>query len=387
MRYNSIAVISTDYPAINHPVYVFVEQLTHAFVDMGGNVSVVAPQSITRHLFRGVPLMPKVSEGKTSMGHTYKIYRPYYISLGNCSGILAELVSFIRKRSIRRVLKLLNVDILYGHFWDNVLPVLDYAREKKIPLFAVCGEGDDALEELDARLTKARRQQIRETVNGVISVSSENKRKCIDYGLTDEAHVQVFPNCVNTDIFKPQDVSRLKKELGIGPEDFTVAFVGGFIHRKGAKRLSDAISSLNDPHIKSIFIGKPFAGDCAEPDCAGIVFKGALNHEDIPSYLNCADIFVLPTLKEGCCNAIVEALSTGLPVISSNGAFNDDIIDENNSIRVDPMDIAQIAAAIKKMKDDKLFFQRLKQNIACNHHQYSINGRARRILDFIVKHV
>lgn len=383
---NRIAVITSDFPAPGHPSFIFVEQLVNAMVDLEESITVITPQSITRHILRGVPKMPKMSYGYTSGGNRYEIYRPYYISLGNSPKIISNCLSIIRNRAIINILKSKKVDVLYAHFWENALPIYRYARQFRLPLFVACGEGDDALENLHNSLSPQKRNDIRESINGVISVSSENKRKCLAYNLINSERIDVFPNCVNTELFKPSDNTDLKKKLGIGDEDFTVAFVGGFIHRKGAKRLSDAISSLNDRHIKSIFIGKPFVGDCEIPDCKGIVFKGSLNHDEIPAYLNCADVFVLPTLKEGCCNAIVEALSIGLPVISSNGSFNDDIIDESNSIRVDPMDVNAIASAIKKMKEDKSFADILRNNIREKRVQYSIKGRASRILDFINKY-
>ena len=67
-----------------------------------------------------------------------------------------------------------------------------------------------------------------------------NKRKCIDFKLAQQDNIEVFPNCVNTDIFHKMDVSDLKQELGISNEDFVIVFVGGFIPRKGPDRIAQA---------------------------------------------------------------------------------------------------------------------------------------------------
>ena len=160
-----------------------------------------------------------------------------------------------------------------------------------------------------------------------------------------------------------------------------------YIAKEGSKRLPDAITSLNDKHIKSIFIGKPFANDCAEPNCDGIVFKGVVEHDDIPQYLNCADVFVLPTLKDGCCNAIVEALATCKPVISSNGSFNDDILNDKNSIRINPMSVEEIANAIKTLKTSPGTMQSIIDYLTSYRVNYSIEGRARNIINFINRQI
>ena len=158
-----------------------------------------------------------------------------------------------------------------------------------------------------------------------------------------------------------------------------------FSSRKGPDRIAKAVTLLNDPQIKVMFIGKKFAGYEYNFDCPGILHKGSVEHDLLPKYLNCADVFVLPTQKEGCCNAIVEALAIGLPVISSDGAFNDDILDENNSIRINPDDVDAIAAAIKKIRDDSGLRNKMIEYSLSRHSEYSIEGRAKRIIDFIEK--
>lgn len=382
-----IVLIADDYPSEGNPSFVFVEQLVNTMVDLGVNVTVIAPQSVTKSIVRGVEKRPKLSIISTPGGNKYKLHRPYFISTGNHLKKIQPLLHKIRNRGILNIIKRERFDAIYCHFWHNTKPVYKYALRNKIPLFVACGEGDDAMENMHKNLTHEQRTNIHNAMTGVISVSRENKRKSIEFGLIDKEDVEVFPNCVNTDIFKPTDVSYLKQKLGIDANDFTIAFVGRFIHRKGSKRLSDAIRSLNDKSIKSIFIGESFVNDCKEPDCDGIVFKGALEHDDIPQYLNCADIFVLPTLKEGCSNAIVEALATCKPVISSDGAFNDDILDDNNSIRVNPLSVDEIAMAIRTLKDCPEKRIKMVEYLGKYRTNYSITGRTQNIINFINRQI
>lgn len=381
-----MVVVAGDYPASGHMMLVFVQQLVHAMIEHGVKITVVAPQSIIHSVAHIKPPLPKKSTGVTGNGIVYDIYRPYILSLGNYS-FLKKTIRWINNYILSKLLKKIEPNILYCHFWSSVQLVTRYAKLYSPPLFVACGEGDNALEDMVKQSSLNELTSLRSLVNGVVSVSSENKRKCVAFHLTDSDRIIVLPNCVDTELFKKRDAKFLKRELNLKENDFVLAFVGGFIPRKGPDRVAEAIKLIGDPSIKSIFIGRPFSGYPFDFDCPGIVFKGMVDHERIPEYLSCADVFVLPTQKEGCSNAIVEALSMGLPVISSDGPFNDDILDVNNSIRVDPNNIQEIANAIIKLRDDKGLRDRMSATSLSRNNNYSVMGRAERIINFISLHI
>lgn len=383
---NKISVIAGDYPAEGHQMLVFVQQLVHAMIDLGQEVTVVAPQSIIHAIMHRQKLLPRRSIGTTELGHKYDIFRPITLSFGKAR-LLTKISSWYNRLIITSKVSSLNSDIIYSHFWSSALPIYKYALQHNIPLFVACGEGDNALENMVSSMPKEELNVLASSVTGVVSVSSENKRKCVSFGLAKDEDIDVFPNCVNTSIFHKMDVSGFKQQLGIKDDDFVIGFVGGFIPRKGPDRIAQAITKLNDPHIKVMFIGKPFSGYPYDFDCPGIIHKGPLDHDMLPKYINCSDVFVMPTQKEGCCNAIVEALAMGIPVISSDGAFNDDILNEKNSIRLDPNDVDAIAAAIKLLKDNPSLRKKMSEYSLSKHDEYSISGRAMRILNFIHRQV
>ena len=380
----SITVVTSNYPAPGHAANVFVQQLVHAMIEQGVKVTVIAYQSIVHSFVHKVKPLPKYSKGRTDDGEEYDIYRPYTFSSGNMN---LGVIKWLNKKIITSIVKKVGGDVIYCHFWSSALHVYEYALAKELPLFVACGEGDNALEDMIGAMSKDELNNLAKSVTGVVSVSSENKRKCIDFGLVNAHDIDVFPNCVNTTVFHKMDVSVMRQKLGLKKDDFVICFVGGFVPRKGPDRLAQAISKLNDPHVKVMFIGKPFPGYAYDFDCPGIIHKGALDHERLPLYVNCADVFVLPTQKEGCCNAIVEALAMGLPVISSVGAFNDDILDDKNSIRVDPDNVDEIAEAIKTLRDNPKLRKSMSEYSLSRHEEYAIQGRAKRILSFINKQV
>lgn len=378
-----LCVLTSGYPSKGRFVFVFVEQLVNALVDLGVEVSVVAPQSLTQCLFRKIPVLPQKQVHYTSQSRQYDVYRPYSISFGNGKKLLYKLVSRFNSRRLTSCVDLVKPDVLYAHFFVNACKLVDYALQNQKPLFVACGEGDNALEELVATISADEKSKLTRAIKGVISVSSENKRKCVEYGLVPEDRIVVLPNAVDTNVFHPMSKNyELRTELHVTQEDFLLLFVGSFIPRKGSGILAKAINQIHDEHIKIIFAGKTMAGDEDDPVCDGIVYKGPIPHDQLPQYYAAADAFVLPTQKEGCCNAIVEALAMGIPVISSNGAFNDDILDETNSIQIDPLNVNEIAAAILKMKNDQVFYNQLRNNLLTKT-TLSITKRAESVLGFI----
>lgn len=378
-----ICIIATDYPSKGRPSFVFVEQLVNQLLEHGVEVVVVAPQSLTHALIHKKALRPNKSWVNSLNGIKYKVYRPYHLSVGDNYPKVTWCLNYLKSASIEKIVKKEQPDVLYAHFWENAEVIDGIVRKYKLPLFVACGEGDNAIEMMIDRMTECRIEELAASVMGVISVSTENKRKCIEYGLCRDDNVVVLPNCVDTKVFRCDSSLSIRAELGITEEDFVIAFCGAFIKRKGSRRLSEAIKKLNDPHIKSIFVGKPFDGEDETPDCSGIVFMGGVEHNVLPKYLNSADLFVLPTQKEGCCNAIVEALACGLPIVSSDGAFNDDILDESNSIRTNPEDVDAIAEAIRTFKTDKERRARAASYILASGKKYSLEQRAGNIINFI----
>lgn len=378
-----LVLLADGFPSLGKPVFVFVQQLVFQLVDLGYDISVIAPQSLTKAVVRGEGVLPRYSKQSTANGKEFDIYRPYIVTFGNGREWLYKIFKKYNQFGIISILNKVNPEVLYGHFWHNANVLKDFAIKKSLPLFVACGEGDDALERLVDTLSKDEFNKLVSAVNGVICVSSENKRKCIAFNLAREKNIIVLPNCVDDTQFYPMDSHQVRESLGLQKEDFLIIFVGGFIKRKGPDRVIAAVDKLKDKHIKMAFIGKPLGGDSIDVLGENVVFKGILEHDKLPLYLNAADLFVLPTLKEGCCNAIVEALACGIPVVSANRPFNDDILNDNNSVRVNPEKIDEIAEAISIFKNDIDFYKTKKQYLLNHSGDYSIVNRAFKIAKFI----
>lgn len=378
-----ICICSDGYPSPGIPYSAFIQVLSREMVRQGHEVIIVAPQSLTKHVLRKTKLAPRRFKDMVSVkGHKkeIKVYRPYSVTFGE--GVLGWLTPKFNRWATERLIKRekLSPDIFYAHFWANGYNIVRVAHSCNTPFFVATGEDKinftDFVSEEDVG-------KVYTEVSGVICVSSKNKEESIRLGLTKEDKCIILPNAYDPQEFYQIDKNIAKEKLGFTLDDYVVAFCGRFNHRKGAMRVAEAIKQLNTPDIKSIFIGDIADNESAQPDCNGIIFKGILPHKDIVHYLNCADVFVLPSLAEGCPNSVIEAMACGLPIISSDLPFNYDILDSSNSILVDPMDVNEIANAIITLKEDETLRSKLSKGAIKKVSELTIEKRVSKILNFI----
>ncbi|EUJ23138.1 glycosyl transferases group 1 family protein [Listeria grandensis FSL F6-0971] len=66
-----------------------------------------------------------------------------------------------------------------------------------------------------------------------------------------------------------------------------------------------------------------------------MIFTGRLTNEEVQQVVNAADIYVQPSLMEGCSIAIIEAMACGKPVIAANVGGNPDIISKETGILIE----------------------------------------------------
>lgn len=371
-----ICVLCNGYPTKKTAESVFVAKLFDEIADLGHEVSIIAPQSLTRIWIRNGALSPSYFVHTTGKGNAVRVYRPKIFSFGKI--VHPKVNAYFRHRAIRKVIMALEIqDVFYGHFWGNAYELYRVIKSQEKPLFVATGESIIHFRTNDGKF--------KDYISGVISVSSKNVDESVSAHLTTKEKCIVLPNAIDTDEFYKMDKSACRSELGINKGDFIVAYVGNFSQRKGASRLAQAVDRCNDDHLKVIFLGR--AMDGSVPVCKGILKAGFTEHKNVVKYMNAADVYVLPTLAEGCCNSIVEAMACGLPVISSDLPFNYDILDSSNSILVNPNDVDEIASAIIKLKNTPDMIARMSESSLEKASNLKLRNRAIKIINFIEERI
>ena len=372
------------YPTPTNNGCVFAKHLIHAIADMGYECVVVAPRAVTGAMFRKANQVPYKREELTAKGSKIRIYMPGFLHMTSRKETMGLSMNN-HFRSVMGVIRRekLKPDLVYGHFiYQCGLTAARVGEKLGIPSYCACGENSLRLmkgsKPYETGLRFHNWAQILRKLSGVVCVSENNRQLLLDTGFMDGTmKSEVFPNAVDGTKFCMMDKRTCRKDLGFPEDAFIVAYTGTFSSNKGVDRLSEALKSCDD--VYAVFMGQ----GAVEPDCGNILFKGRVPNDQVAKYLNAADIFVLPTRGEGCCNAIVEALSCGLPVISSNLPFNDDILNEGNSIRIDVENVNQLRESILKLHHDPLLRTELAKGAAESAREFGIETRARRILNFM----
>lgn len=374
-----ICIIADGYPYGESNHCVFVRELVVELAKLGERCIVIAPQMKNHNKKMDLPY----HWVDKSDNITVDIFAPEYYSFSSKPGLM-QITMRNHVEAVEKVLRKEKITptIFYGHFiYLNGLTAAILAKRFNSKSVIACGENSNRLHRNSKPYATGMKyhnwKKILEDVNGIICVSTENERLLIENGfISNKKRTCVIPNGANTSVFNRMDRTSARKKLSIGNDDFVVAFVGAFIERKGNERVDAAVTGLD--HVKTIFIGK---GDFTPK--SNCVFCGTVKHDELPKYLSAADVFVLPTTGEGCCNAIVEAICCGLPVISSKGSFNDDLLDENMSIRVDPENIGEIRSAIQILYNDKALCEKMGGIAIQKSLYFSLDARAKKVREFL----
>jgi UDP-glucose:(heptosyl)LPS alpha-1,3-glucosyltransferase len=148
----------------------------------------------------------------------------------------------------------------------------------------------------------------------IIALTGEVKADLQHYYGVPAEDVDVVPNGFAPEEFNIARAGELREsmraELGFEPETKVIVFVGNELDRKGYPALLRAVESMGDPRLRILV-----AGRMAPSPHPLVKYVGSTS--EIARYYAAADVFALPTLYEAWGLVIIEAMATGLPVLTS----------------------------------------------------------------------
>ena len=356
----------------------FLFNLLQAFVQEGVECTVIRPVSLSKNIVKRIPLPPPVDRVGVD-GGSIEVRSPRYISFSDKNAFWLERSYQAKARAVVREYKAIrrSFDAVYCQFLTSGRAGLLLHKKFGVPFFTAHGESDFT-EQFD-QYRKSMIVDFYVKSTGIIAVSTPIKQYILDRFGNFDRKITVEPNAINTQVFYPRDRVESRAMLQIPQDQTVVLFVGYLNVRKGATRLAEAVRDLKDIH--AYFIGNA-DGDVPKQS-ENVHVLGEKIQSEVITYLSAADMFVLPTRSEGSCNAIIEAMGCGLPVISSDRDFNKNILDDECAILLDPNDIGQIRSAVQTLALDTEL-RRKKAEVALEKaRSMDISSRAKRILRFM----
>ena len=217
------------------------------------------------------------------------------------------------------------------------------------------------------------RNAILKRANAFTAITSDIATELIDIDVDTDA-IYMIPNSVDTVRFCPvneQQKQELRRNLNIPPANTTVIYTGRLVSYKGLPLLLKVWEKIQREHdnVNLLLVGM---GGLDIHNCEdqlkeyvirnklekSVRFTGSV--QNVPEYLQAADIFAFPTENDAFPSSLIEAMTCSLPVVTTPvGAINTIINDRQNGLIVKPGDFQQLHDALDSLITDHVLAAQL----------------------------
>jgi glycosyltransferase involved in cell wall biosynthesis len=172
-------------------------------------------------------------------------------------------------------------------------------------------------------------------VDGILANSQAVKQSIIEQEGFPEQRITIIYNGITIEPFTADPLRRQLQRDALGVDNDTIAIgsVGNIRPVKGYDLLVEAAGTVCSqmPNVHFYHAGEGDMLDGLRQRCCELgiedrfTFLGSV--KDVPSFLKGLDIYIQPSRSEGLSNAILEAMSSCLPVITTDVGGNPDLVD------------------------------------------------------------
>ena len=271
-------------------------------------------------------------------------------------------------------LRKVNPDIVHAQSTMIALPAFSAKKLLRKP-YVVWGRGSDIY------LPWLFRSQISKLVlrntDAAVALTNDMKREVQKIC---HKEVSVIPNGIDLSGFKNLSREDARTKLQIKQDEKIVLFVGTLRPVKGLKYLIQAMGIITkqDAGVKLLLIGDGEEREYLENLAKQldlkeeVIFAGKVPNEEVPQYTAASDLFVLPSLSEGFPVTVLEAMASGLPIVTTNVKGLPEIVKEGeNGFLVEPRNPEQIAEKVLLLLGNDELRERISENNREKAKRYS----------------
>lgn len=338
-----VLVIAKDFPSPGQShAGIFVLRQVRALADLGHEIRVVRvvpyapPWTPKWRAYRAIPQSCVVD------GIPVQTIRAFFPP----RMVAMEYLPLQVSTALRRIASEFAPQIVHGQF---LIPSGQLAVRAGLPA-VVTAHGSDAYDWAWRRagLRKAATEAVRcARVAVAVSEFIADRVRALS-----ERDVQVVYNGADEDVFAPSDRLKARAALDLESDRYVIAFAGWPTRAKGAFDLIDAVARLGDVNPLLLFAGNA----PQEPDLTralagrGVEARllGRLEHRELARVLAAADVFALPSYREGLPAAICEAMLAGRPVVSTRvGGIPEIVTDGVTGFLIEPGNVPLLAERLR----------------------------------------
>jgi glycosyltransferase involved in cell wall biosynthesis len=272
-----------------------------------------------------------------------------------------EAVRALFALELARVLIARRVDVVYAVQWQAALHVSRAARAGEWPLVLklACGGSYGDLAQVARRKDAPALLQALGGVDRFACLSEQVRSEVVQAGLPGERCLLVR-NGVDRSVFSPEG------EKAALPAGRTILFLGRHDSQKRVSVLLRAFARLAPriPDARLVCAGRGPEEGALEALAAALGVQERVSflgeRRDSPALLRAASVFVLPSAAEGMPNALLEALSVGVPSVATAIPGTTDVVTHEKEALLVPLDDeAALAGALSRLLEDRELASRL----------------------------
>jgi len=386
----NVLAISSMYPSAAQPVHaVFVEQRIFA-IARHAKVVVVSPIP----WFPLGALLPRYAHRRhiprREVRGGVEVHYPRFLSFPKILKPLDGFFLFVSCWNVAQAIgrdfpiDLIDAHLAYPDGWGGILLGKLLRRPVSVTL-----RGHDLN---DLPQYPVRRRQVAwalQSADVVIAVADALRDSALALGAPPERTLTAG-NGVDAQKFFPRDRAQARKAVGILGDGPLVLSVGHLVVRKGFHHLVRAFPRVlaMHPNARLAIVGAPGEEGNAQEmirrtieECGlqeRVILVGAVEHEKLSPWYSAADVFCLPSEKEGRANVLLESLACGTPVVATRVWGTPEILCDDSlgilvdSIQPEPLGTALLQALARPWDREK---------IVASSRRFSWETSARAILD------
>lgn len=217
--------------------------------------------------------------------------------------------------------------------------------------------------------------------DGIVVDSKEVLRRGIEARICPQEKLKQIYMGIDTDKFRPfddADKAQAREELGCGPDEYVIGSAARLVPGKGHDTLIKAFGRILDQHPNSRCL---IAGDGElEAELRRLIDDLEIGQRcillgrltDMAAFHNALDVFCLPTHREGFGVSLAEAMSCGVPVVTTDVAPLDETVLDGVTGYLEPMDdteafakrLAELSDPLRRGEFSKACVDHVRTNFA-----------------------